>query len=123
MRVESMPRTWEGALSVARRCCRPGRGHPRGRYAMRFRSLVGTALGALVVLALPLAASADHWSVKQATSTFEYTKNLKPLGYSAELYPNNPNFDGWNADLAFWGKKAFQGESNGFRILDISSPR
>ena len=90
---------------------------------MRFRSLVGAALGALVVLALPLVASADHWDVKQATSTFEYTKNMKPLGFSAEAYPNNPNFDGWNADLAFWGRKAFQGESNGFRILDISSPR
>jgi hypothetical protein len=79
-------------------------------------------LGALAVLALPLAASGVPPTVKAATATFEYTKNMKPMGFSAEAYPNNPNFDGWNADLAFWGSTVYQGESNGFRILDVSSP-
>jgi len=88
---------------------------------MRLRLLLAAALAAVAVLAIPLGANAVPPDVKAVTSTYEYTKNMKPLGYSPELYPNNPNFDGWNADLAFWGRKAFQGESNGFRILDISS--
>jgi hypothetical protein len=89
---------------------------------MRLRLLVLAALGALAVLALPLGASAVPPTVAAATSTFDYTKNMHPMGYSEELYPNNPNFDGWNSDLAFWGNTAYQGEINGFRILDVSSP-
>ena len=89
---------------------------------MRVRLLLMAMLGALAMLALPLAASGVPPTVKAATATFDYTKNMKPMGFSAEAYPNNPNFDGWNADLAFWGTTAYQGESNGFRILDVSSP-
>ena len=60
----------------------------------------------------------------QATSSFDYTKNLHPQGFSA--FPNTPNLPGLtftaNWDLAFWGKYAFQGHYEGFRILNISSP-
>jgi hypothetical protein len=50
------------------------------------------------------------------------TDNIWTLGYSAKLFPNNPNFDGWNSDLAFWGDLAYQGTINGFRTIDISKP-
>jgi hypothetical protein len=60
-----------------------------------------------------------------AVSTFDYTKNLKPLGHSARNVPleNASPVDGiYNSDLAFWGKKAYQGTYEGFRIVDITQP-
>jgi hypothetical protein len=84
------------------------------------------ALAVLVsgIVMLAPGASAVPPGVAQATSTFDYTKNLHPLGYSA--FPNTPNLPGLtftaNSDLAFWGDKAFQGHYEGFRILDVSSP-
>ncbi len=89
---------------------------------MRLRLLLVAALGAATVLALPLGASAVPPSAAGATSTFTTTKNLHALGFSPKAYPNNPGFDGWNSDLAFWGKTAYQGQINGFRILDVSAP-
>jgi hypothetical protein len=79
---------------------------------------------ALLGLLLPLAsASAQKPSVREAVSTFEYTKNLHPLGYSPQ--GNTPNLPGLsftaNSDLAFWGKYAFQGHYTGFRIINIAS--
>jgi len=60
----------------------------------------------------------------QATSSFDYTKNLHPQGYSA--FANTPNLPGLtftaNSDLAFWGKYAFQGHYEGFRIVNIAAP-
>ena len=60
----------------------------------------------------------------QATNSFDYTKNLHPQGYSA--FGNTPNLPGLtftaNSDLAFWGKYAFQGHYEGFRIVNIASP-
>jgi hypothetical protein len=76
------------------------------------------------IAALSPGASAIPPEVEEATSSFEYTKNMHPQGYSA--FPNTPNLPGLtftaNSDLAFWGKNAFQGHYEGFRILDISSP-
>jgi hypothetical protein len=76
------------------------------------------------IVALSPGASAVPPEVEEATSSFEYTKNLHPQGYSA--FGNTPNLPGMtftaNSDLAFWGKNAFQGHYTGFRILDISSP-
>ncbi|HSK16815.1 MAG TPA: hypothetical protein VK915_11680 [Gaiellaceae bacterium] len=74
------------------------------------------------ILTISPTAGAVPPAVKQATKTFDYTKNMHPLGYSAKLFPNNPNFDGWNSDLAFWGKTAYQGTINGFRILNVKAP-
>jgi LVIVD repeat len=76
------------------------------------------------IVALSPGAAAVPPEVDEATSSFEYTRNLHPQGYSA--FGNTPNLPGMtftaNSDLAFWGKYAFQGHYTGFRILDISSP-
>ena len=69
-------------------------------------------------------ASAVPPDVAQATSSFDYTKNMHPQGFSPRA--TTPNLPGMtftaNSDLAFWGKYAFQGHYEGFRILDISAP-
>jgi hypothetical protein len=88
------------------------------------RRLVILGAVALLGLLLPLAsASAQKPSVRQAVSTFTYTQNMHPLGYSP--MGNTPNLPGLtftaNSDLAFWGKYAFQGHYTGFRIINIAS--
>jgi hypothetical protein len=80
----------------------------------------------LAVAALTLGAStATAQTVAQATSTFEYTKNLHPLGYSPRVVPLDNTVPGsgvFNSDLAFWGNMAVQGTYGGFRLVDISDP-
>jgi hypothetical protein len=90
----------------------------------RRASRAGILAGALVIpLLLPAPTSAEAPRVRDAVATFEYTKNLHPLGYSP--FGNTPNFPGQtftaNTDLAISGKYAFQGHYTGFRIIDISS--
>jgi hypothetical protein len=87
---------------------------------------LGLSIAALVaagVMVLPGVASAQKPSVREAVSTFEYTQNMHPLGYSP--MGNTPNLPGLsftaNSDLAFWGKYAFQGHYTGFRIINIAS--
>jgi hypothetical protein len=75
------------------------------------------SLAAVLALALPIAAAA---SVADAVSTFTYTKNMHPLGYSAREVPASSG--SFNSDLAFWGKTAYQGTYEGFRIIDVSDP-
>ena len=89
------------------------------------RRLVILGAVALLGLLLPLAsASAQKPSVRQAVSTFTYTQNMHPQGYSPR--GNTPNLPGLtftaNSDLAFWGNLAFQGHYEGFRIINIASP-
>jgi hypothetical protein len=84
----------------------------------RLTALVGAAV---VLLVLPAAASAQL----DAVSTFTWTKNMHPLGHSARNVPleNASPVDGiYNSDLAFWGKTAYQGTYEGFRIVDVSDP-
>jgi hypothetical protein len=75
-------------------------------------------------LAVPASASAQKPDVREAVSSFTYTKNLHPMGYSPRS--NTPNLPGLtftaNSDLAFSGNYAFQGHYEGFRIIDVSSP-
>jgi LVIVD repeat len=89
---------------------------------LRLLTVLAVAVGAL--LALSSGAAAVPPDVDEATSTFDYTKNLHPLGFSPR--GNTPNLPGQtftaNSDLAFWGDTAFQGHYEGFRIVDISSP-
>ena len=89
--------------------------------ALRPGFLAAAALALLVLL--PASASAQKPSVRDAVSTFEYTQNMHPMGYSP--FANTPNLPGQtftaNSDLAFQGKYAFQGHYIGFRIIDISS--
>jgi hypothetical protein len=72
-------------------------------------------------LIVPATASAQL----DAVSTFTWTPNMHPLGHSARTVPleNASAVDGiYNSDLAFWGKRAFQGTYEGFRIVDVSDP-
>jgi hypothetical protein len=91
-------------------------------HKLRLPLMLAMVLSGIVLLAS--GASAIPSEVKQATSSFEYTKNMHPQGYSA--FGNMPNLPGLtftaNSDLAFWGDLAFQGHYTGFRILDISAP-
>ena len=78
---------------------------------------VGGVLAAAAAAAPPMAAS--------ATSTFDYTKNMKPLGFSPRSVPIDNTVPGqgvFNSDLAFWGTTAVQGTYAGFRLVDVSSP-
>jgi LVIVD repeat len=88
---------------------------------LRLVLALAVAVAGLVLLAPAAAVPPD---VEEATATFEYTKNLHPQGYSPR--GNTPNLPGLtftaNSDLAFWGKLAFQGHYEGFRIVDISAP-
>ena len=98
-----------------------------GGVEMRSRSRlwIGLVLGAVVTMMLPLTAGAQPPDVTEATSTFEYTKNMHPLGYSAREIPlanAEPGAGSFNSDLAFWGDTAVQGTYAGFRLVDISSP-
>ncbi len=87
------------------------------------RTMVRGLLLSLVTsaaLVLPLSASA---SVQEAVSTFTYSKNMHPMGYSPRVVPFTGAGSGvFNSDLAFWGKRAFQGTYEGFRIIDITEP-
>jgi hypothetical protein len=83
------------------------------------------AAAAAVAGALPAAAGATPPPVAEATSTFDYTKNMKPLGFSPRSVPLDNTVPGsgvFNSDLAFWGTTAVQGTYAGFRLVDISSP-
>jgi PA domain/LVIVD repeat len=60
-----------------------------------------------------------------AISTFAYSQNMHPLGYSPRVVPlanATPGAGVFNSDLAFWGKKAYQGTYEGFRIIDVTEP-
>jgi hypothetical protein len=84
---------------------------------------MGLALVAVVALMSSVAAQAQPPPVAEATATFDYTPNMHPLGFSERVWPNAPGqFVGANSDLAFWGKHVIQGQYDGFRILDASSP-
>jgi hypothetical protein len=79
------------------------------------------SLVAVAALSLPLTAGAQ--TVGDAVSTFTYTKNMKPQGYSPRVVPLTGAGSGiYNSDLAFWGRNAYQGTYSGFRIIDVSDP-
>jgi hypothetical protein len=83
-----------------------------------FRLALVMALVTVSALALPLPAAAAP--VDDAVSTFTYTANMHPMGYSPRVVP----FDSGvvNSDLAFWGRTAYQGTYEGFRIINITAP-
>jgi hypothetical protein len=90
---------------------------------MFMKGLCWVAAALVLALVVPTAAHAQKPSVREAVSTFEYTQNMHPLGYSP--FGNTPNLPGLtftaNSDLAFWGNYAFQGHYTGFRIINIAS--
>ena len=99
------------------------------------RSVVAVLMAA-GMLVVPLTASAgrdnrsrdgDRTSAKvaRATATFDYTDNMRPIGYSARKVPIDnfrPRQGTFNSDLAFWGDTAVQGTYSGFRMIDIDDP-
>jgi hypothetical protein len=106
---------------------------------MRVRLALLLAIGAC--LALPVAASAHpaptnimgitlgnataaltHTPPSDGGANFVTSKNLKLLGFSERRVAAN-DFPRFNTDLAFWGDKAYQGQFNGFRIIDIDDAR
>jgi hypothetical protein len=83
----------------------------------------GVLVSLVAVAALSLSLTAGAQTVEDAVSTFTYTKNMKPQGYSPRVVPLTGAGSGiYNSDLAFWGKRAFQGTYSGFRIIDVSDP-
>jgi LVIVD repeat len=83
----------------------------------RPRFLLAAGLVAIGLLAIPMSAGADH-------GTRPHTKNIHAKGHSPDfgsfLLPDGQRDA--NSDLAFWGKLAFHGDYDGFRIVDISDP-
>jgi hypothetical protein len=82
------------------------------------RLLLGLAV-LVGMLTIPLGASARPIP---PASTFEYTKNMHPLGFSAREIPLDntvPGQGSFNSDLAFWGRTAVQGTYAGFRLVNI----
>ncbi len=83
-----------------------------------FLALAALAIG---IVAAPLTASGPPRV--DAVSSFTYTSNLTPLGYSPKIVPlTGPGSDVFNSDLAFWGDIAFQGSYDGWRAIDIKFP-
>jgi hypothetical protein len=105
---------------------------------MRARLVLLLAVAGL--LALPVAASAHPTqSISMAQTLgnsaaalatppndggadFTTSRNMRLLGFSEHRVAPN-DFNRFNTDLAFWGDRAFQGQFNGFRILDVDNPR
>jgi hypothetical protein len=73
---------------------------------------MGLVAGVAALVLLPQAAAAQI----PAVSSFDYTQNMHPMGHSARI----PVGGRFNSDLAFWGKTAYQGTYEGFRIIDIT---
>ena len=55
-------------------------------------------------------------------ANFTKSSNMKLLGFSERRVAAN-DFSRFNTDLAFWGDRAYQGQFNGFRIIDVDNPR
>jgi hypothetical protein len=82
-------------------------------------------LAAAVAIALVVPPVGAAQPPPDAVSTYTWTDNMKPKGHSARNVPlanATPGAGIYNSDLAFWGKRAFQGTYEGFRIIDIRSP-
>jgi hypothetical protein len=89
-----------------------------------------------MLLALPVSAMAQPTPVDPEKheedslripeiSNFDYSQNMHPMGYSPRVVPLDnaePGAGVFNSDLAFWGKLAYQGTYEGFRIIDITEP-
>src|ERR671918_2093553 len=79
---------------------------------MRRSIRMGLVAGVAALVLLPQAAAAQI----PAVSSFDYMQNMHPMGHSARI----PVGGRFNSDLAFWGKTAYQGTYEGFRIIDIT---
>lgn len=88
----------------------------------RLRRVVGLAACAVGVLVFPAAASADHADrVDLRLEALGHSPN--PASFLPEGDPPGPAPAEINSDLAFWGNLAFNGNYDGFRIIDIADPQ
>ncbi len=83
------------------------------------RRIVQTTL-LMAAVAVVLLVPQVTFAATPPVSTFTYTSNMHPLGFSERTNTANP-FTA-NSDLAFWGKTAYHGNYDGFRIIDITEP-
>ncbi len=83
------------------------------------RMIRSMLLAVIVAGSLTLAAPASAAPL-DAVSTFTYTQNMHPMGFSPRANTASP-FTA-NSDLAFWGKLAVHGNYDGFRLVDITEP-
>ena len=87
-------------------------------FSHNLRALLAATAASALVLALPAVAVGDH-------DTRPHTKNMHALGHSPHPATFLGEPDGVrhiNSDIAFWGRLAFNGNYDGFRIIDISDP-
>ncbi|HEX5993921.1 MAG TPA: hypothetical protein VFY84_02135 [Jiangellales bacterium] len=82
--------------------------------------MIRSAFAAILVIGGLAVASPATAAPPPAVSTFDYTHNMHPMGFSARGNTNSP-FTA-NSDLAFWGKLAVHGNYDGFRLIDITEP-
>lgn len=76
------------------------------------------ALSVVTLVALALPASADH-------ETRSSTRNIHAKGHSphpATFFGDPDGVRHINSDIAFWGNLAFDGNYDGWRVIDISDP-
>jgi hypothetical protein len=76
------------------------------------------AATAASVFVLPATAAADH-------ETRPHTNNMHAKGHSphpATFFGEPDGVRNISSDIAFWGKLAFHGNYDGFRIIDIADP-
>ena len=82
----------------------------------RLLLLIGLLVPALALTAAP-AAQAGHEDDPRS-------RNLRPVGHTADNRPVSSFADPFFTDVAFWGRYAVQGVwMGGFRIIDVSSPQ
>jgi hypothetical protein len=83
----------------------------------RLRRLAGVGIFVAGLLVLPAQAAAEH-------KTRPDTTNMHALGHSVHLasFADPAATRHVNSDLAFWGRLAYHGNYDGFRIVDISAP-
>ena len=81
------------------------------------KRLVLVAALAAATMALPTAAMATH-------ATRVQTPSMHALGHSPHVstFLEPDGVRSVNSDLAFWGQLAFNGNYNGFRVIDVSAP-
>jgi hypothetical protein len=87
---------------------------------VRFVAIIGAML---IAFGSPAMSAGQPTGVAEVVEPFTYTQNMQPLGYSARIVPPSGTGAGiFNSDLAFWGRMAFEGSYEGFRIIDVSQP-
>jgi hypothetical protein len=88
------------------------------------RSRLGLLVPAVAgMLLIPGPAPALASKPLDAVETFDFSRNMIPIGVSERPVPlTGPGSGVFNSDLAFWGDRVIQGTYEGFRIIDVSAP-